>query len=146
MRLGRGFVPDLQPACRVTYLGVLEQLGEVDSLRVQDKLLLILTVDRFVQETPSDALGRIDNGIVGQGYNQGAHVKINLHQWELHCHLREKESWAKEDDSPQAPSSMNRAWACRPTSSSLQSPLQRPLVWEMGHTAEVGRWTEHWVV
>lgn len=80
-----------QPA-GVTYLGVLEQLREVDSLRIQHKLLLILTVGCFVQEAPSDALSRIHNGIMGQGHNQGAHVKINLHQWELHSHLQEKES------------------------------------------------------
>lgn len=79
-------LPSKQPA-GFTYLRVLEQLREVDSLCVQHKLLLILTVGRFVQEAPSDALGCIDNGIVGQGHNQGAHVKINLHQWELQSHL-----------------------------------------------------------
>lgn len=71
----------------ITYLGVLKHLGEVDSLCAQHKLLFILTVGRFIQKAPSDALGCIDNGIVGQGHNQGAHVKMNLHQWELQSHL-----------------------------------------------------------
>lgn len=102
MRSGPRFVAEQQPAGRGTYLRVLEQLGEVDSLCVQYKLLLIRTVGSLIQEAPSDALGGIDNGIVGQGHNQGAHVKINLHQWELQRHLQEKASWARED-TPLAP-------------------------------------------
>lgn len=37
---------------------------------------------------------------MGQGHNQGAHVKISLHQWELQSHLQEKESWVREDTFP----------------------------------------------
>lgn len=73
-----------------THLGILEQLWEVDSFCVQHELLLVLTVGGLIQQAPSDALGRVDDSAVGQGHDEGTHVKVNFHQRELQRHLQEE--------------------------------------------------------
>lgn len=76
------------------YLGVLKQLWKVDSLGAQHKLLLVPASCCFIQEAPGNAPGGVDHGTAGQGREQRAHVKVSLHQRQLHCHLQGEHSWA----------------------------------------------------